>query len=56
VSEKNYYRFPGSGGIKKHCTEEKAKAILKRLQMRGCPAGTFELITREEFKKKEKEE
>ena len=52
--EKHYYRFPGQKGIKKYCTEQKAKKILEKLRIKGCPEGSYEEISKEEFKRKEK--
>ncbi|MBA7652793.1 hypothetical protein ES703_60632 [subsurface metagenome] len=49
--EKIYYRFPN--GYKKKCIYEKAVKILRKLQMKGCPTGTFEEISKEEYERKE---
>ena len=51
MKKKFYFRFPN--GLKKRCTYDKALAVLRRLQMRGCPSGTFEEISREEYREKE---
>ena len=49
--EKLYFRFPN--GLKKKCTYDKAIATLRKLQMKGCPSGTFEEISQEDYKRKE---
>jgi len=53
MKKKFYFRFPN--GLKKRCTYDKAIVVLRKLQMKGCPSGTFIEIDKEKYKKKEEE-